>query len=392
MNTRIEDNVLIAIPDGNITATNSDAVGKELSEILKGRGELGFAIDASDITYVSSSGLRVLMMLSQELDDPMRVFNVGPDLYSIFDITGFTDILKVERKMKTLDIEGCEILGKGALGTVYKLDDENIVKVYNNPDCLPVIRRERKLSRLAFIKGIPTAISYEIVKVGESYGSVFELIDAKNMNELLVSHPDMIDEIVSKYITLLKKMHSVTVNSGELPSAKAYFLHYLVNLDGILPKELSDSLRDLLNEMPEDLHFIHGDIQMKNVMLQGDEPLVIDMETMCTGDPVFELQALFMCYRAYNEDEKDNSEYFLGFDDVFCAKLWDKILHGYYEGLSEDEISVMEDKIKLLGYLKFLDSIVTNGFTKPELREIRINHSVRNMCDLITKVHSLSTH
>ena len=133
MNTRIEDNVLIATPDGNITATNSDAVGKELSEILKGRGELGFAIDASDITYVSSSGLRVLMMLSQELDDPIRVFNVGPELYSIFDITGFTEILKVERKMNTLDIEGCEILGKGALGTVYKLDDKSHIPYISIP-------------------------------------------------------------------------------------------------------------------------------------------------------------------------------------------------------------------------------------------------------------------
>ena len=35
-----------------------------------------------------------------------------------------------DRPMREISIEGCEVLGKGGNGIVYKLDTETIVKVY----------------------------------------------------------------------------------------------------------------------------------------------------------------------------------------------------------------------------------------------------------------------
>ncbi len=39
-----------------------------------------------------------------------------------------------------------------------------------------MIKNEQRLAKRAFVKGVPTAISYDIVKVGDKYGSVFELL------------------------------------------------------------------------------------------------------------------------------------------------------------------------------------------------------------------------
>src|SRR5574344_2999539 len=111
-------------------------------------------------------------------------------------MTRFSELIHVEKAYRVISIEGCEVIGQGSNGKVYRLDPDTIIKVYNNPDALPDIRRERELARKAFVKGIPTAIPYDVVKVGAGYGSVFELLSAKSFSKLLKEDPGKIDEIV----------------------------------------------------------------------------------------------------------------------------------------------------------------------------------------------------
>ena len=93
----------------------------------------------------------------------------------ILDTTGMTGLLDVRRKMREISVEGCEIIGSGAVGTVYRLDEDTVVKVYRDKEkSLPLIEEERKAAQQAFLMGIPTAIPFDTVKVGEQYGAVFE--------------------------------------------------------------------------------------------------------------------------------------------------------------------------------------------------------------------------
>ena len=45
---------------------------------------------------------------------------------------------KKDKPMREISVEGCELLGKGGNGAVYRLDEETIVKVYfgerNSPE------------------------------------------------------------------------------------------------------------------------------------------------------------------------------------------------------------------------------------------------------------------
>ena len=68
-----------------------------------------------------------------------------------------------------------------------------MVKVYNNADALDDIRHEREMAKLALLLGIPTAISYDVVKVGNSYGSVFELLNARSFTRILTDEPQKLD-------------------------------------------------------------------------------------------------------------------------------------------------------------------------------------------------------
>ena len=64
------------------------------------------------------------------------------------------------REYRTISVEGCKCIGKGAKGTVYRYDDELIVKVYNEKNTYKDVEREIALTKTAFVMGLPTAISF----------------------------------------------------------------------------------------------------------------------------------------------------------------------------------------------------------------------------------------
>ena len=78
-------------------------------------------------------------------------------------------------------------IAKGANGAVYRYDDETIVKQYFNRDALPEIMQERENSRRAFVLGVNTAIPYGIVRIGDGYGSLTELLNATSVASLLLT-------------------------------------------------------------------------------------------------------------------------------------------------------------------------------------------------------------
>ena len=388
MRVQDEGNRIAVFPIGRINNDNAREFEAEVNDILLKNPGKRIVIDADELDYISSAGLRVLLKFSAD-DKPLSVRNAGSELYDIFDMTGFTEILEISKKMKSIIVEGCEVIGTGAYGTVYKVDEDTIVKVYDSADTLPLIERERAKSKKAFVMGIPTAISYDIVRVGSSYGSVFELLHADNLNDVLKENPDKFDELMIKYVNMIKSVHGVQTDSDDFPSAVKTFIKNLDALSDVIPDDVSSKIKDLLMKMPEDKHIIHGDLQMKNVMIADDEPMLIDMETLGTGDPVFDLQSLFLCYCAYGEDEPHNTEEFLGITRETADRIWNRIMELYFEGLSAEQIQEEENKIRLLGYVGFLNSVILNGFTKPELRDIRILHSVEHMRELLPKVDHL---
>ena len=73
----------------------------------------------------------------------MCITEVNPPIYEILEMTGFTEIMRVEKAYRIVSVEGCEEIGHGANGRIYRIDQDNVVKVYNNPEALDEIRHER---------------------------------------------------------------------------------------------------------------------------------------------------------------------------------------------------------------------------------------------------------
>ncbi len=374
---------------GHIDSANAAAVEKEINEAMDREAPASLTLDASDLKYISSAGLRIILRLRKEMKD-LKIINVQPEVYEIFDMTGFTEMVDIQKAYRVISVEGCEVIGQGANGKVYRIDPDTIVKVYLNPDSLPEIHRERELARAAFVLGIPTAIPYDVVRVGEGYGSVFELLNATSFAKLIINGEKDPDEVAAMSIDLLKLIHSTKIKPGTMPDMKAVALDWADFLKDYLPEDKYQKLHDLVEAVPDDMHMMHGDYHIKNVMLQNGEVLLIDMDTLCHGYPVFELASMYNAYVGFSDINHDHVEDFLGIPYDTAVRFWKESLRLYLGDPDEERLKEVEEKAQLIGYTRIMRRrIRRNGFDTEEGRA-EIENAKAHILDILDRVDTLT--
>ena len=374
---------------GRIDSGNVGETEKEVFRILEEHSGKVPVLDASELDYISSAGLRLLMKLRKSSGANLTIKEVSPEVYSIFETTGFTELFDVRRRLREISVEGCDCIGQGFYGKVYRLDPETIVKVYESPDALSMIENEKRMAKTAFLLGIPTAISYDIVRVGESYGSVFEMLHSETFNDLIRKAPSESEDILRRYVDFIRQVHSVEAEPGVLPSARERFLGDLETIRPLLDENRYARLRELLQAAPEVRRIVHGDLQMKNVMLLQGEPVLIDMDTLSAGHPVFDLQGLYVTYQAFGEDEPDNTRKFLGLDQSVCDTIWEKILEYYFQTEDKGILEPICDKIRVVACIRFLYLLSVSELGRSELGKIRIARTKEHLDELLSRVDRL---
>lgn len=372
---------------GRIDSSNAAKIEKEIMAQIEGfDGDL--YLDADNLEYISSAGLRVVLRV-KKVNKTAEVINCNSRVYEIFEMTGFTEMMKISKGYRKVSIEGCEIIGEGANGIVYRTDPDTIVKVYKNPDALAEIHNERELARKAFVMGIPTAIPYDVVKVGDLYGSVFELLNAESFAQLIRSGED-VDKLAKDSVDILKIIHSTQLKDGELPSKREEAIGWAEYVVPYLPEDVGSKLVELFKEIPETNNMLHGDYHIKNIMRQGNENLLIDMDTLSMGHPIYEFAATFAAYVGFSCVDKSNCSNFLGITSEQCEQFWSSTLKYYFEGESGDFINDLVRKSEIICYTRVLRRTIKRfGFDSEENKAL-IEFCKNYLIDNIDKVNSLS--
>ena len=350
---RIDKDILYIALEGRIDASNAMAAEEQIFAIKKANEGKHTVIDADKLEYVSSAGLRVILKLRKEAPK-LAIINVAADVYEVLDMTGFTDMVTVEKAYQRMSVEGCEFIAKGANGAVYRYDDETIVKTYYAKDALPEIKQERENARRAFVLGINTAIPYGIVRVGDGYGTVTELLNATSVTKLIRKSPDDLSEAVQYYVDMLKSIHATEVEDGEVPDMKEIALDWANFVSAHIPEDQGKKLCSLIEAVPNQNTLLHGDYHTNNVMVQNGEPLLIDMDTLCMGHPVFELGSMFNAFLGYSELDHQVTMDFYGYTHETAEKFWNMALKLYLGTEDETVCQSTAEKAMIIGYTRML--------------------------------------
>ena len=385
----MNSNSVIVKLTGRIDSGNAAQVEQDVQAQLAGKSADAVVLDASTLDYISSAGLRLILRLKKTYPD-LRIKDASSEVYEILEMTGFTEMMPVEKAYRVVSVEGCEEIGRGANGTIYRIDRDNVVKVYNNADALEDIQHEREVAKLALILGIPTAISYDVVKVGESYGSVFELLNARSFSKILATEPEKLDWCVKEYVDMLRKIHDTLVPAGKLPDMKETALDWARFMQDYLPEEAGKKLLALVEAVPHDDHMIHGDYHTKNLELQGDEVLLIDMDTLAVGHPIFELASMFNAFVGYSELDHEVIRKFQGFDFETGRTFWRRSLAAYLETENRSKLREVEDKARILGYTRMIRRSIRRRGLETESGRAEIDFWKERLLALLEKTDTLT--
>ena len=389
LQSNFENNVLTISFEGKIDSLTAPKVEEELDAILAKYPAEEIILDCDKLEYTTSAGLRVILRLKQKVDNT-RIINVHPEIYEIFDMTGFTEMMDIQKAYRVVSVEGCEVIGQGANGKVFRIDRDTIVKVYLNPDSLTEIHHERELARTAFVLGIPTAIPYDVVRIESGgYGSVYELLNAVSFAKLLVSGEKTIDEVAEMSINMLKLIHSKVVKPEKMPDMKQTALNWASFLKDHLPSDQFEKLYALIDAVPEDMHIMHGDYHLKNVMYQNGECLLIDMDTICRGHPVFEFASIYNAYCGYSALNHSQVENFLGISYETAQAFWRKSLELYFGTTDDAVLQSIEDKAKIIGYTRIMRRSIRRDGLNTEAGRAEIGHCREVLAELLPKTDTL---
>ena len=92
-----QENKTLVVLNGRLDTTNADQFQQDIASLMEG-DKPDIDIDCSAMSYTSSQGLRLFLMLQKSVmarGGKMVMRNMNPQVKEVFDITGFSNIITI---------------------------------------------------------------------------------------------------------------------------------------------------------------------------------------------------------------------------------------------------------------------------------------------------------
>lgn len=366
-NFNVNDGVLNVALEGRLDTDASVKFDAEIAQISKSNPHECMIIDAQKLEYVASSGLRTILKLAKT-EKNFSVENVSPNVYNVFEMTGFSRIINIRKALRKIDLDNCEKIGFGGNGAVYRISEDEIVKVNYNPLTYAALDKELAKAKEAFLLGVPTAISFDLVDCGEGRrGVVYETIKSKSLGETIQSNPDQMEELTEKYVEQLNILHAVHTDNPVFGNAKDSYRKQVEGASKYLTEEEGKMLEQLLEVLPEGDRLTHGDAHTKNIMIQNGEMLWIDMEGMAVGHPIYDLISISAVLNGIRNDDQITMG-ICGMDVATVLKFKECFIKKYFK--TEDP-QMIQRYSSMIDSLRLIRAVLAISFTSKNTEEFR---------------------
>lgn len=317
-------------------------------------GVTALTINLDQCPYVSSAGLREILRAQKQMTarrGSLVVTDVHREVREVLDMTGFSKFLTIRNKVRQISIEGLEFISAGACGACYRLDHETVVKLYNEGTPPEVAEQEKEFARAAFVLGIPTAISFDIVACGNRTGVIYEMLDAQTLSSLIRNHLDQVDDHAKTLADVARVIHETPSDPAVFPDLKAKFRGCIDQMDFFLSADEIALLHAKLDTIPDAQTCVHFDLHTSNIMVRGGEPIIIDMGDFSRGSYLFDIGLL---YGFYGLPELKVCERVLKIPAEHGAVLWQQFAHHYFAHKPPAERAFFEQNRYFLAALRLI--------------------------------------
>ena len=366
---RVDDTLTLELT-GRLDTTTAPVLERELG--LDGIRHL--VLDFGACPYISSVGLRELLRAQKRLaatGGTMLLTNVTREVQDVLDMTGFSKLIPSRRKVREISIDGLEFVSAGVCGECYRLDQETIVKLYNEGIGANVAEKEKAFARAAFVAGIPTAISYDVVACGNRTGVVYEMLDATLFSSIIRNDLTNIDHHARTLAQIAQTVHATQADPDVFPDIKEHLENCIDQMDFFLSADEIAVLQRKLRSIPDADTLVHFDLHTSNIMIRGSEPVIIDMGDLSRGHYLFDVGLLCTIYGI---PELDICELATKIPAEAGVRLWDHFLTHYFADKPVEEYQFFLSNMYFLASLRLIYTITF----LPSLRE-RLSRAIKDV-------------
>lgn len=377
MKSTYSEGVLKILLPKRIDTNNADKFEEELKTTTQIEGVKQILLDAQNLTCISSAGLRIIReLLDKQKESSVFLINASSKVHEIFHISGFNEIMEVMKKLRRVNIKDMESIGGGLDGSIYRVNDEQILKVLHNIDSPTEIEKIVSAIRLAFVNGIPTIIPFEIVETERGAGMIMEFIDSELLSAVMRDNSAQFDYYVQKMVELHKRVTSVEFESGRMRKIGDMLKGGIDSAANLLAPEEISEIKGYIDIIPKENTGLHGDFHAKNIMVMKGELILIDMDDFSVGHPVWDFSSVYQDYRMIPHLDYETEDTIVDFEsngitsqrdfhfDIFgftldeSDKLWDKFFDYCFLEYSEEDKADFLESAKFCSLLTFINSII----------------------------------
>ena len=352
--THTQGDIITVVLHGHLDSTHAPTLEAQ----LPAQGIRELVLDFAKCASVTSAGLRTILVAHRRMTSAggrLVVRNPSAAVREVFDLTGLSKVITQVTTTREISIDGCELLSSGVCGECFRLDGETVVKLYKDGVDIGMAEQEKKYAKAAFVLGIPTAISYDVVKCGTRSGIVFELLNAELFSAVIRREPQQIHAHAKRLADLATSLHAAKGDAEVLPQLKDRIRGYINQLGDVFsPAEIS-LLLERLDAIPDAHTCVHFDLHSSNIMVQGGELVIIDMGDFSIGSNLFDIGLIYMIYGV---QELGICELATKIDTASGVAFWNSFEQHYFAGRPPEERAIFEANRNFLAALRITCAIV----------------------------------
>ena len=294
------------------------------------------------------------------------------------ETAGAAGLVHGKTPLRRVSTDNCPIIGAGRSSTVYQIDSETIVKKYDKYVPIEKIRKEMEQARKALDSGIPTATPFDLVWADDSYGIVFErIVPGHTVGNVITEHVERFEEVARSYTELLKRIHRTRIEKESgFPAEKDVWLSWLEGMKPYYSEPETAFLREMLEGIPDRNTLVHCDFHENNVLVSGDDLILIDMADVGYGHPIFDLAG--GAFRAHASLIPGRQAHH-GLTAENMQLFWEAVLRYYFDTEDPEKLDMVQDMCLAFGLVRSALFPMKHVHISDELRQIHIDDARRNL-------------
>lgn len=233
-------------------------------------------------------------------------------------------------EIQTINLDDYVLTGEGGNGQTYvqSIRSDILLKVNNAPNNNEAtVRREMEMAKHVFGLGLPTPRIYEMVRVGDGYGLLFERIMGKrSLQRIMADTPSRINEMARLLAIEGKKLHATPCDSNFFPNRKALAIKAIETVSYV--KDYREKLLAFAQDIEEVTTCVHGDFHGGNLIVSGEQkPYWIDLGWFSYGSPLFDIAHLMLLCQFYSQFPQTQHIFHASHEQLM--QFWDAFATAY---------------------------------------------------------------